>query len=592
MPAANCDAHNATFAPSTRVLISRARFPMDAPHPPASRFGDVVFDPLSGELRVAGELLRLRPQSAAVLSHLLGQGNRVVGREELVAAVWGDLVVTENSLTQCIAEIRRALGPSRESWLETHARRGYRLNSPPTEPIPEGKAERWVQPKEASVIGPLAARGRRHFWSGWLAAAGLVLVAAALWEMASGWHRTPIGEVSLAVLPFDSPTAGAGADSLWFAEVVGEDLTFNLSRIPGARVIARVSTQNYPVRGADLQRIGAELKVRYVVTGSVDRQADFVTLRLQLVDAASGALRWSERVDTPLADLHESERGLANRMANALHLQLVERESERVQRAAQSNPAADDLALQAWAAWNRGTPVEVARARDLARQALVLDPHSILAWKTLASWHLRARLNQSIPADQAEAGADEAAGQAMALDPSHPLVHTVWGAVQVLRGRYPQGQEALEHEIRTNPSHPVAYSYLAVALLMLGQPAVAAERYQQAIDISPRDPRLSRFERGLALAYLHLGKVPEALQHARAATRAPQVDRSAWATLATACRLAADPGCERDALLALRKVWPDVSVAAVESEWPPQTEVFRQQHRQFLEGLRQVVEGN
>lgn len=565
---------------------------MDAALPTANSFGDVAFDPLSGELHVEGERLRLRPQTAAVLSHLLGQERRVVGRDELVAAVWGDLVVTENSLTQCIAEIRRALGPAREAWLETHARRGYRLNTPePAHKSPP--AARATSPSEHSALifqsAPVRRRSRYKVTE--LTAAGLVLVAAALWATASVWRHAPVGQVSLAVLPFDAPSASAGTDARWFAEVVGEDLTFNLARIPGARVIARVSTQNYPVHGVDVARIRADLKVRYVVTGSVDRQADQVTLRLQLVDTDSGALRWSERVDTPLAHLHEAERGLANRMANALHLQLIESESARVQQAANSNPAADDLALQAWAAWNRGSPAEVARARDLALQALQIDSRSILAWKTLASWNLRARLNQSLPAEQAEAGAEQAANKAMALDPSHPLVHTVWGAAQVLRGRYPQGREALEHEISTNPSHPVAYSYLGVALMMLGQPAEAAERYRQAISISPRDPRLSRFERGLAMAYLHLGQVPEALKHARAATQAPQVDRSAWATLATACRLAADPACERAALTALHKAWPDVSVAAVESEWPPQTDVFRLQHRRFLEGLRQVLEG-
>ena len=106
-------------------------------------------------------------------------------------------------------------------------------------------------------------------------------------------------------------------------------------------------------------------------------------------------------------------------MANALHLQLIESESARVQQAANSNPASDDLALQAWAAWNRGSPAEVARARDLARQALAIDSRSILAWKTLASWHLRARLNQSMPADQAEAGAERR--------PAHRAVLRPWG---------------------------------------------------------------------------------------------------------------------------------------------------------------------
>jgi tetratricopeptide (TPR) repeat protein len=253
------------------------------------------------------------------------------------------------------------------------------------------------------------------------------------------------------------------------------------------------------------------------------------------------------------------------------------------------HPAAADLALQAWAAWNRGTPVQVARARELALAALALDDRSVMAWKTMASWHLRARINQSLPAEQAEAGAEDAANRALAIDPDHPLVHTVWGAAQVLRGRYRQGQPALEREIQTNPSHPVAYSYLGVAHLMLGEPKLAIVRYRQALAISPRDPRLSRFERHLALAYLHDGQEIEALQHARIATQAPQVDRAAWAVLAGVCASASDAACVDDARAGLRKAWPQVSVAAVESEWPPPTPAFRQQHATFVQGLTQAL---
>jgi TolB-like protein/Flp pilus assembly protein TadD len=419
----------------------------------------------------------------------------------------------------------------------------------------------------------------------WVALAA-ALVLAAWW----GWrslHQAPIGQLSLAVLPFE--VAGANADTAWFAEVVGEDITFSLARIPGARVVSRVSTQAFPARGADLHRVGAELDVRYVLAGSVDRDRDRVTLRMQLIDVATGALRWSERLDSSLNTLHDTEREVANRVANALHVKLVDEESARIRRADPTNPLADDLALQAWAAWNRGTPAEVSRARDLAQRALDLDDRSVIAWKTIASWHLRARINQSLPAEQAEAGAEQAANRALAIDPDHPLVHTVWGAAQVLRGRYVEGLRALEHEIRGNPSHPVAYSYLGLAHLMLGQPDLAIERYRQALSISPRDPRLSRFERHLALAHLHKGDLSEAVTHARNATRAPQVDRAAWAVLAGVCAVAGDLPCIEESRTGLRAAWPGVSLAAVEAEWPPQTAGFRQQHEPYARGLARVL---
>jgi TolB-like protein/DNA-binding winged helix-turn-helix (wHTH) protein len=579
--------------PAPAWFIASSKVWMEPRLPPATAFGDVMFEPVSGELHLDGQTQRLRPQTAAVLAQLLLNAGRLVSRDDLLKAVWGDVLVTENSVTQCIAEIRRAFGPARESWLKTNARRGYQLDAPaalsnlgnPAAVIDPPTPQAPAATSAAANVSPPHSRPRVGMV--WVAvAAALVLVLAAWW----GWRTLrpgPVGQLSLAVLPFE--LAGSNAETAWFAEIVGEDITFNLARIPGARVVSRVSTQAYPARGVDLRRVGTDLDVRYVVAGSVERDGDRVTLRMQLIDVATGALRWSERLDSTLTALHDAEREVANRVANALHVKLVDEESARIRRVDPSSPAAEDLALQAWAAWNRGTPAEVSRARELAQRALELNDRSVIAWKTMASWHLRARINQTLPAEQAEAGAEQAANRALAIDPDHPLVHTVWGAVQVLRGRYVEGQKALEHEIRTNPSHPVAYSYLGIAHLMLGQPELAIDRYRQALSISPRDPRLSRFERHMALSFLHKGELSQAVTHARSATRAPQVDRAAWAVLAGVCAVAGDTPCIEDARAGLRKSWPNVSVAMVESEWPPQTAAFRQQHEAFVRGLTQVL---
>ncbi|MEY4749175.1 MAG: hypothetical protein RIQ60_1389 [Pseudomonadota bacterium] len=403
-----------------------------------------------------------------------------------------------------------------------------------------------------------------------------------------GWHRgEPVGQISLAVMPFAVP--GGGGEATALADVVGEDLTYNLARIPGARVVSRASTQGYAAHGADLRLVGRELNIRYAVVGSLERLADGLTLRLQLIEVESGTLRWSERIDATLAELHLTERRIAERVAHALHMTLAEAESGRVSRAAPAHPAATDFALQAWAAWNRGTATDVAQARKLAEQALALDAGNVMAWKTMASWHLRARLSLSIPPADAEAGAVAAADRAMALDPEHPLVHTVWGASRVLRGRYAEGIDALEQEVRSNPSHPVAYSYLAVAHLMTGEPQRAIERLQQALSISPRDPRRSRFERLLAIGLLHAGEPALALNHARAATSAPLVDRSAWAALAASCLLAGDRACAQDSATRLRQLWPQVSLDKIEQEWPPATRAFEQQHQTYVQALGQAL---
>ena len=113
-------------------------------------FGDVCFDALAGTLGVDGQEHRLRPQTAAVLAVLLQHVGRLVERDELFRQVWGDAVVTDNSLAQCVAEIRRALGPGREGWLETAPRRGYLLR-PPQQPEPSPAVDHATRPQVAVV---------------------------------------------------------------------------------------------------------------------------------------------------------------------------------------------------------------------------------------------------------------------------------------------------------------------------------------------------------------------------------------------------------------------------------------------------------
>ena len=522
------------------------------------RFADAEFEQLSGSLRVADAEQRLRPQTAAVLAQLLEHAGEIVSRDQLAESVWGESFVTDNSLAQCISEIRAVLGPGRQDVIETVPRRGYIVRVPvvrevvgagSTATVGEGGATDSVREAALACDGSKRVSPSR----GMLLGAGAIgiLLCAALWLGLQLVPRSESVRLSLAVLPFQSRAAASG--QAWFAENVGEDLTTNLSRIPGSHVIARVSTQAFSTADADLRKVGRELGVRYVVAGNVDRDGDQVVMNLYLADTGSGVILWTERFSTRLTDLQATERLVADRIANALHVRIVAAEAQRLESHATSNPAADELALEAWAAWNRGSPADVARAKELAQKALALDDRSVLAWKTMASWHLRARISQTIPAEAAITGAENAARRAMEIDPSHPLVHTVYGGALTLRGLHEEAQQALEHEIATNPSHPVAYYYLGLSHLMRGQPRKAIALYHRALAISPRDPRLSRFQRYLALAYLHDGDLPSALRHATAATQVPMVDRTAWAMLASVCALAGDTPCAAASAARLRQ---------------------------------------
>ena len=554
------------------------------------RFAGAEFEQLGGTLRLeaqdSSQGRRLRPQTAAVLAQLLEHAGQLVTHDKLIQSVWGDTVVTDNSLAQCISEIRGVFGAGRDNVIETVPRRGYILHGPVVQEVLGARKPAAVKPVPAAApaVNNRSKDTTSKRWGLAGAAAALILLGAS-WLV---WHNTgrsrPAAPLTLAVLPFE--TRSSDLDLAWFGDVVGEDLTFNLSRIPGARVISRVSTQAYPATGMDVRTIGKELGVRYLVGGSLRREGDQIMLNLHLADAQTGQQNWTERVATSVAELPRTEHWAAQRIAQSLHLELI---NEFAQQTGQLTPQqldAHTLGLQAWAAWNRDTPKDAERAKALALQALAIDDRSILALKTMSSWHLRARINQSMPADEAIAGAESYARRAMAVDPTHPLVDTVMGGSLALRGQYDQAVRHLKHEIETNPSHPVAYYFLGLSYLMQGEPDKAAKVYEQLITISPRDTRLSRYDRNLAMAYLHTGQMKPALQMARAATQTPQPFPNAWAALASICALSGDQGCSQAAKDKFLSIGPGASIEKVEAEWPPASAKFAEQHAGFVRGLR------
>ena len=172
-----------------------------------------------------GNRIALRRQSFAVLRHLLAHANHLVTKDDLVAAVWPGVAVTDDSLVQCVHEIRRALGDDAHKLLKTVSKRGYRLDLPPN-------AEAGVTPGTAPVAAPV--RSRRFAVAFSIAAIALVLAAATLWWSAAGPTRIAAlhdPSSGIAVLPFAN--IGDDPQQTYFANGISEDLLTDLSRISG-----------------------------------------------------------------------------------------------------------------------------------------------------------------------------------------------------------------------------------------------------------------------------------------------------------------------------------------------------------------------
>lgn len=219
------------------------------------RFDRFVLDLARGSLRLDDRELELRPKTFEVLCVLAGRAGQLVGKEELQKAVWKNIVVSDDSLVQCIWQLRHALGDDQHRLIKTVARRGYLLDA---------KVSECVSRASAASAPPLALPDKP----------------------------------SIAVLPFDN--ISGDPEEAYFADGIAEDLITALSRTSSLFVIARNSSFAFRQAKHDIRTIGSRLGVRYVVDGSVRKAGSRVRLTAQLIEAASGSQLWADRFDGAL----------------------------------------------------------------------------------------------------------------------------------------------------------------------------------------------------------------------------------------------------------------------------------------------------
>src|SRR5436309_936189 len=211
-------------------------------------------------------------------------------------------------------------------------------------------------PGAAPVSRTTTAHRRRWIVLG-LAALLVLLAAGGAWWINSRFFQsqradgTEAPRLSIVVLPFSNLSGDSSQD--YFADGITEDLTTDLSRLAGSFVISRNTAFTFKGRAVDARQIGRELRVRYVLEGSVRRMGRTVRVNAQLIDAGTGAHLWAEQMDVDQGTLATSQDnfGIASRLAKTLSVELVNVEGRR---APPANPDAVDPTMRGWSILNAG----------------------------------------------------------------------------------------------------------------------------------------------------------------------------------------------------------------------------------------------
>jgi TolB-like protein/class 3 adenylate cyclase/Flp pilus assembly protein TadD len=329
-------------------------------------------------------------------------------------------------------------------------------------------------------------------------------------------HYTP--RLSIVVLPFAN--LSGERDQEYFADAVTDDVTTDLSRISDMVVISRNTAFTYKDKPVDTRQIGLDLNVRYLLAGSVRRAGSRVRVNAQLIDTETDLHIWAERFDHDSGDLFALQDEVTSKIAVALNLEMIGAEAARLV----DHPDAVDYMLRGRAAlynYQGSTPEGFAAALDLFERALGIDPGSIEA---------RAWLAQSLTARVLEQATDTAVNdiaRAEALieevvnkSPRHRNVNFVKGHIFRARNQYELAIPEYEAAIALDRNWIVAIAALGLCKFLTGAIEEAIPAQEQAIRLSPRDPRLPSWYWRIGMVHLLQSRIDEAvtwLEKARSA---------------------------------------------------------------------------
>ncbi|WP_287308023.1 adenylate/guanylate cyclase domain-containing protein [Mesorhizobium sp.] len=253
---------------------------------------------------------------------------------------------------------------------------------------------------------------------------------------------------SIAVLPFTNMSSDPEQE--YFADGLAEDLITDLSKVPGLLVIARNSTFAYKGRSVDVRSVARDLRVHYVLEGSVRREKARVRINAQLIDATDSSHLWADRFDRDLADVFLLQDEVVGTIVNALSDVLPAAATSSTRRAA---------SLEAYDLFVRGrvlviqSPESNRAAPPLLERAIELDPGFADAHAWLAMSHHFAWAYWLDAPERHHSLALAAARRAVSLDPENAVAHAIFGDVLIYDGKPDEGAAELATALRVNPNH-------------------------------------------------------------------------------------------------------------------------------------------
>jgi serine/threonine-protein kinase len=417
----------------------------------AYEFGDFRVDAGERQLLLRGVPVALAPKAFDTLLYLVQHSGRLLGKDELMAAVWPDTVVEQNNLNQSISALRRALGEGREEhdYIVTVPGHGYRFV---------------VDVRE--ITKPAADTGAP--------------------------------EKTIAVLPFVNMSSDP--ENQYFCDGLAEELLNALAKIEGLNVAARTSAFSFKGKSTPIGEVARALGVDTILEGSVRWSGVRVRITAQLISAENGYHMWSERYEreVEMSGIFDVQDEITRAVVNALEVRLLGRQVPVLKRYTY-NPEAHELYLRGRYFWFKFPSKEYEKSRDYYERAIQVDPGYALAHAGLAEFYGFGVANGFLPpSNEIWSKAAAAAERALALDAALPDAYNVMAGVKQFSGDRAGAEGDLKRVIEANPNYSEGRHHYAYLLLENGRLEEACAQMKVALALEPLSVPYNRM-----LAMLH-----------------------------------------------------------------------------------------
>jgi len=277
--------------------------------------------------------------------------------------------------------------------------------------------------------------------------------------------------------------------------------------------MARSSVFHYKGRDADPQKVGRDLNVGAVLTGTFVRHGDAVRVQTELVNVSNGSQMWGEQYDRKMSDMSTVQQEIARDISDKLRLRLTGEESKRLNKGATPSGEAYDLYLKGRYHWNKRTGDDFKQAVQFFTAATEKDPAYALAWSGLSdTYTLMTSYGGVLRPQEAYPKAEAAAIKAVELDDSLAEGHVSLGSVRQNQWDWTGAKKEYRRAIELNPNYATAHDWYSGLLLVLGKKDEALLESKQAIAL---DPLSLSINTGLGDVYSAMGRFDEAIQQYR-----------------------------------------------------------------------------